>query len=223
MRDTPYLVFDMDGVLIDSERVVLNSWIACGPNYGIQNPGEFCRSCMGTTPQATRQRLLDAYGPTFAYDDFMADCRTYFYDEFNRTGTPIKSHVREAIVGLHELGCTLAVASSTKEAIVRKQLGDVGILPYFSVLIGGDRLTRSKPEPDIYLLACDMLGVAPQHAYAVEDSYNGIRAAYRAGMMPIMIPDQQPVTEEMRQLCRHIFPHAEELLQYIRTQTLSAN
>lgn len=218
MTDTPYIVFDMDGVLIDSERVVLNSWITCGPKYGVQNPGDFCRSCMGTTPGETRQRLFDAYGSDFAYEDFMADCRKYFYDEFDRTGTPIKAHVREAITGLHALGCTLAVASSTKEAIVRKQLGDVGILPYFSVVIGGDQLSRSKPEPDIYLLACKTLGVDPHKAYAVEDSHNGIRAAHRAGMMPIMIPDQQPVTEEMTRLCCEIFSDAEELLAYIRAQ-----
>lgn len=221
MTDIPSLVFDMDGVLIDSERVVLNSWITCGPKYGVQNAGDFCRSCMGTTPEETRQRLLDAYGTDFAYEDFMADCRTYYHKEFDRTGTPIKAHVRDAITGLHALGCKLAVASSTKEAIVRRELDAVGILPYFSVVIGGDRLSRSKPAPDIYLLACKKLGVKPHTAYAVEDSHNGIRAAYRAGMMPIMIPDQQPVTEEMTQLCCQIFADAEQLLAYIRPQLSS--
>lgn len=201
----PCIVFDMDGVLIDSERIVLASWEAIGPRYGVENPADFCRSCMGTTPQKTAEKLYAAYGAAFPYDDFVAERRKFYYDTVEQFGFPIKEHVRDAIEGLHAMGCTLAVASSTRESLVREELDAVGILSYFSVVIGGDRLKRSKPEPDIYLLACETLGVDPSATYAVEDSYNGVLAAHRAGMIPIMVPDQLPPNDEMHRLCRYIF------------------
>ena len=82
----------------------------------------------------------------------------------------------------------------------------------------GDQLKRSKPEPDIYLLACEKLGTDPSTAYAVEDSYNGIRAAYRAGMHPIMVPDQLPPTDEMYDLCRYIFDDLGALYRHFAAQ-----
>lgn len=218
MTNKPCIVFDMDGVLIDSERIVCASWELCGPKYGIANPTEFFRSCMGTTPDHTRRRLLDAYGEDFPYDAFVQERRNYYYDIVRRTGVPKRPYVCEAIAGLHELGFPLAVASSTRESLVREELGEIGVLPYFSVVIGGDKLQRSKPAPDIYLLACETLGTNPASAYAVEDSYNGIRSAASAGMMPIMIPDQQPATDEMRSLCRYLFDDLGELYAHFQRE-----
>ena len=81
-----------------------------------------------------------------------------------------------------------------------------GLISYFDVIIGGDMLTVSKPAPDIYLRACADLGVDPRTAYAVEDSYNGIRSAHAAGMHALMVPDMVPATDEMRGLARAILP-----------------
>ena len=86
------------------------------------------------------------------------------------------------------------------------------------MVVCGDHLKRSKPEPDIYLLACEKLGTDPSTAYAVEDSYNGIRAAYRAGMHPIMVPDQLPPTGEMAELSRYIFDDLGALYRHFAAQ-----
>ena len=91
----------------------------------------------------------------------------------------------------------MGLASSTRLAVVTEELQQAGLYDYFQAVTGGDQLKRSKPEPDIYLTACEKLGVKPSDAYAVEDSYNGIRSSYSAGMMPIMVPDLLPPTEEM--------------------------
>lgn len=216
MTEKPCIIFDMDGVLIDSERIVRASWEHCGPQFGVENPVEIFRSCMGTTSESTRQRMLGLYGEEFPYEDFVQARRKFYYDAVTREGTPKRPYVCETIAGLHRLGYRLAVASSTRESLVRSELGDIGILDYFSVVIGGDRLKHSKPAPDIYLLACEQLGIDPSDGYAVEDSYNGIRSAHRAGLHPIMIPDQQPATDEMRELSEFIFADLNELYEHFR-------
>lgn len=91
----------------------------------------------------------------------------------------------------------MALASSTRLQVVTQELQQAGLYEYFRAVVGGDQLKRSKPAPDIYLAACEKLGVEPADAYAIEDSYNGIRASHSAGMRPIMVPDLLPATEEM--------------------------
>lgn len=111
----------------------------------------------------------------------------------------------------------MGLASSTREAVVRQEIGDAGLLPYFRNLTCGDMLKKSKPEPDIFLMACGSLGVKPEEAIAVEDSYNGIRAAYRAGMMPVMVPDMVEPDDEMRKLAGKICGSLPEVLEWIKT------
>ena len=82
--------------------------------------------------------------------------------------------------------------------------GAAGLLEYFDGIVTGDMVTRSKPEPDIFLAACRLLGTAPERTYAVEDSYNGIRAAYAGGLRPVMVPDMLPATDEMRSLAEDV-------------------
>lgn len=98
----------------------------------------------------------------------------------------------------------MALASSTRSAVVRQELTDAGIIEYFQVVIGGDMVSRSKPQPDIFLKACEELGVEPEEAFAIEDSYNGIRAAAAGKLRPLMVPDLMPPTEEMQELSEEI-------------------
>lgn len=121
--------------------------------------------------------------------------------------------MRELLQYLKEEKIPVGLASSTRLAAVEEELKQAGLYDYFRVVVGGDQLKRSKPEPDIYLMACEKMGISPENAYAVEDSYNGIRAAYSAGMMPIMVPDLLPATEEMREKSIAVF---DDLLQVKR-------
>ena len=121
-------------------------------------------------------------------------------------GAPLKPGVQELLDWLKSEGWAIAIASSTREVGVRLNMERTGLISYFDVIIGGDMLTASKPAPDIYLRACADLGVDPLSAYAIEDSYNGIRSAHAAGMHAIMVPDMVPATDEMRGLARAILP-----------------
>ena len=107
-----------------------------------------------------------------------------------------------------------AVASSTRREVVMRELEEGGLLPYFDKVICGDMVQRSKPEPDIYLEACRQIQEQPEECYAIEDSYNGIRAAKRAGLRPIMVPDLSAPTMEMEELSDCILPSLHEVQQY---------
>ena len=100
----------------------------------------------------------------------------------------------------------MALATSSRESIVMEEITEGGLLPYFDAIICGDTITRSKPDPEIYLKACGRLGVRPEDAYAVEDSFNGVRSATRAGLTCIMVPDIKQPDDEMRSLACCILP-----------------
>ena len=127
----------------------------------------------------------------------------------------MKPGVKELLSYLKENGYLVGLASSTRQAIVEQEIRDAGLMPYFDNLVCGDMLKRSKPEPDIYLKACENLDVEPRMAVAVEDSYNGIRSAKRAGMVPVMVPDMVQPDEEMRSLAHKICKDLFEVKNWI--------
>ena len=108
----------------------------------------------------------------------------------------------------------MGLASSTRLAVVTEERQAAGLYDYFQVVVGGDLLKNSKPAPDIYLMTCERMGVLPGNTYAIEDSYNGIRAAHSAGMHPIMVPDLTPATEEMRGLSEAVFADLFQVKEY---------
>ena len=128
----------------------------------------------------------------------------------------MKPGVVELLRYLKGAGKKIALASSTRRQTVMNQLRDAKILAYFDAVICGDMVTRSKPAPDIFLKACEELSVAPERAYAVEDSYNGIRSASAGGLRPIMVPDLLPANEEMEKLAEVILPSLLSVRDYLR-------
>ena len=109
----------------------------------------------------------------------------------------------------------MALASSTRTELVRRELKDAGFIKYFSVIIGGDMVSHSKPHPEIFLKAAEVLGAAPGDCYVIEDSFNGIRAAAAAGMHPLMVPDMIQPTEEILALTEMVFPSLNEVTAYL--------
>ena len=199
---TEAVIFDMDGVIFDSEALVMKTWKIVAEKYGFGDIESVCRQCLGTNAAATRQIFLDAYGEEFPYDDYKKEM----------------SGVREILKYLKNAEIKTGLATSTREAVVRKELEEAGIIEFFDVIVCGDMVERSKPAPDIYLEACRRLQVRPEDSCAVEDSYNGIRAAYAAGMKPVMVPDLAEPTEEMENLAECILPSLHEVREYLAGQ-----
>ena len=202
----PAIVFDMDGVLIDSERLVLKAWQYVGDELGLPDLNPLFYKAIGTTHAHTATLFADAFGEDFDYIDFRDKVRAHFYGVLTADGIPLKPGVKELLDWLKSEGWAIAIASSSREAGVRLNMERTNLISYFDVLIGGDMLKVSKPAPDIYLRACADLGVDPRTAYAVEDSRNGIRSAHAAGMHAIMVPDMVPADDEMRALACAVLP-----------------
>lgn len=212
------VVFDMDGVIFDSERGCLNVWLQIAEEYGLENMEEVFKRCIGTTVVATSKILQDAYGEDFDVPGFQKLASERFHERFDDGRLPVLKGARELLIYLSEHGYIIGLASSTREATVRQQLTDAGLIGYFDYITCGDMLKVSKPEPDIYLLACKNLGVEPREAIAIEDSYNGIRSAYRAGMIPFMVPDLIPADEEMAELSAEIFDDLSAVKEYFENR-----
>ena len=138
-----------------------------------------------------------------------------YHERYDGGRLPMKSGVRELLAFLKEGGKKIAIASSTRREVVTAQLRDAGILSCFDVVVGGDMVQRSKPAPDIFLKACEELGTDAGRSYAIEDSYNGIRAAARGGLRPVMVPDLLPADEEMRQLAETVQDSLEGVMRYL--------
>ena len=218
------VVFDMDGVLFDTERVCRDSWILVAKEDGLEGMEEVFPQCIGRNSTDTERIVKARYGEDFPYAQFREQTSKVYWDIIESEGHPIKKGVFEVLSFLKENGFKVGLASSTKREMVLAHLKQAGIESHFQVVVGGDQIVHSKPEPDIYLLACRELGTAPQETYAIEDSYNGIRSAARAGMPPIMVPDLLPPTEEMEKLSEVILDDllgVKAYLQGIMTGSIS--
>lgn len=209
------VIFDMDGVIFDSERLVLEGWQEIAAKYGIKGIEEVLPRCLGVNAQATREIFREYYGQDFPYDEYKKEASALFHSRYGNGKLPLKPGVKELLSYLKENGYLVGLASSTRQAIVEQEIRDAGLMPYFDNLVCGDMLKRSKPEPDIYLKACENLDVEPRMAIAVEDSYNGIRSAKRAGMVPVMVPDMVQPDEEMRSLAHKICKDLFEVKNWI--------
>jgi HAD superfamily hydrolase (TIGR01509 family) len=216
MKDFDAVVFDMDGVIFDSERATMLCWLELADKYGIKDMEKPYLACTGTNAAMTRQIMLDAYGEDFPYDEYAHEASRMYHERYDGGRLPMKSGVREILDFLKGSGKKIALASSTKKQKVITQLKDAGILDYFDEVITGDMVEKSKPEPDIFLLACKKTGVSPERAYAIEDSYNGIRSAYRGGLRPIMVPDLLPADDEMKDLAEAVIDNLENVVLYLK-------
>lgn len=198
------VIFDMDGVIFDSERVVYNEWKALSEKYGFENLDTPYMKCIGVTNERTRRIFQEFYGADFPYDRYREEQSRSYHEKYDGGRLPLKPGIRELLQCLKEKDYRTAVASSTRSEVVRNQLRDAGLLAYFDVVIGGDLVKHSKPDPEIFLTAAAALDCPPGSCFVIEDSYNGIRAAFAAGMVPVMVPDMLPPTEEMKERAAYI-------------------
>ena len=210
------VVFDMDGVIFDSERIIMECWKEVADKYAIPNIEEACLLCLGVNAVKTKEIMQQKYGDNFPYEEYKKEASALFHKRCKERGLPKKDGAEELLCYLQKKQIKVALASSTRRQVVLKELEDARLLHYFNQIVCGDMVKRSKPEPDIFLKACEELQVIPKNAYAIEDSYNGIRAAYLAGMKPIMVPDLAKPTAEMEQITECILPSLFEVKKYFQ-------
>lgn len=193
------IIFDMDGVIFDTESVGLKAWQNVGTKHGIDLHAitDFAMRCIGRSSKDSTAMMKAEFGDKFDTDAIRRESQEEFHRLINEDEMPVKKGARELLTWLDEKGAKVGLASSTKYDIVTEQLSRAGLIDHFDMIIGGDMIENSKPEPEIYLFACERLGVRPQYTLAVEDSLNGIISAHRAGMIPVLVPDILEPTKEM--------------------------
>ncbi len=216
LNDLDGIIFDMDGVIFDSEKVGLESWERLGEKYGLKNVKENAMKCIGRSTVDTMKILEDAYGDKVSIPKLYDEAKAVFAEIISQGGLPLKKGARELLVYLYENGVKVGLASSTSYNGVISHLEDADLRDYFQVIVGGDMIKHSKPEPDIYLLACEKLGIRSEYTVAIEDSYNGIKSAYRAGMMAIMVPDLIPPTDEIMSMVYKKMDSLSDVLEYFK-------
>lgn len=209
------VVFDMDGVIFDSERAVMQCWKEVASRHNIPDIEKAILACTGTTMVRTREIMLNLYGADFPYDEYARESSAIFHSRYDGGRLPMKPGVKELLTFLKERGKKIALASSTRQQVVTDELRDAGIIEYFDRIICGDMVSRSKPAPDIFLKACEELNISPSDSYAIEDSYNGIRAAHAGGLHPIMVPDLLLADEEMQSLAEIVLPNLTSVMEYL--------
>lgn len=209
------VVFDMDGVIFDSERAVMQCWKEVASRHNIPDIEKAILACTGTTMVRTREIMLNLYGADFPYDEYARESSAIFHSRYDGGRLPMKPGVKELLTFLKEHDKKIALASSTRQQVVTDELRDAGVIEYFDRIICGDMVSRSKPAPDIFLKACKELNISPSDSYAIEDSYNGIRAAHAGGLHPIMVPDLLPADEEMQSLAEIVLPSLTSVMEYL--------
>ncbi|MDO4294226.1 MAG: HAD family phosphatase [Eubacteriales bacterium] len=209
------VVFDMDGVLFDTERISCECCFETARKMGLVMTEEAVYGSCGRNEAAVREHVIRSLEPwypggSFPYDAYREQLEALFCARLEEE-LPVMKGVRELLAFLKERKLKTAVASSTVVSRVRSHLKRSGLESYFDAVIGGDMIQASKPAPDIYLAACRALGVSPQNAMGVEDSVNGIRAVAAAGMTAVMIPDMVQPDGEIRKVYDYCFPSLVEL------------
>ena len=212
------VIFDMDGVIFDSERAYIECWEPIEKEYNIPDLEETLFKCIGVTSKVTKQIFADKYGEDFPLEKYQAMASVSMRELVDSGKLQKKPGIDEFLDYLKSKNIPLAVASSTKSDTVKRELKLAKIIDYFDVIIGGDMVEKSKPEPDIFLTAAKELGVIADKCIVIEDSYNGIRAAKAAGMTAFMVPDLLKPNEEMREKADKIFDSLVEVNDYIRCE-----
>ena len=194
------VIFDMDGLLLDTERVLVMMVRRAAGEFGYTVTEDLVRRCTGVSSEITKMNFILDFGKDVPLDGIFRFSGKYVADYFNKHSVPIKPGVPEILEALDFQGIPKAVATSTGKVSGESLLERAGLLHRFDALVFGDQVQRGKPEPDIFLKAASKLGGSPENCLVFEDSENGIIAAARAGMRPVLVPDQVQPRKEILDL-----------------------
>jgi HAD superfamily hydrolase (TIGR01509 family) len=203
-------IFDMDGLLIDSERIIMQACIVAAKQVGISyTQAEYVELIGRAGPDSTRI-MVEQLGGVQNFNQVMQGLDTLLA-EHNHT-FPLKNGVLPLLKHYQSNNIICSVASSSPIHHISHRLSQVGVFDYFSHITSGQEVTRGKPNPDIYLLAIEKLGISPKECIAFEDSENGARAAIAAGLKVVVVPDLKQPSDYVREHCHQVVASLEEWL-----------
>ena len=209
------VVFDMDGLLVDTEALIRDLMVKAALARGAHLPFEVFMRMVGLPDQASNAVARAHFGDDFPLDELEAEVSAGARAACE-VGVALKAGVVELLDHLDAAKIPRAICTSSSHAAVQRTLGPSGIIPRFNAIVAAGDYLRGKPNPDPFLTAAGRLGVAARDCLALEDSHNGVRAAHAAGMMTVMVPDLLEPTDEMREKCQAIaqsLHHVREMIE----------
>jgi len=210
------VIFDMDGLLLDSERLARDAFVrACGELGWAADLAAYHR-CIGSNAQATEQILRAHYGPDFPYAELDVSWNTHYQARLAQAPVPVKAGAVDLLSHLSRAGIPRALATSTRRSVAERKLTDSALREYFQHTICGGETARGKPHPEPYLRAADALGLKPAQCLALEDSGNGVRSASAAGCVVIQVPDLVTPDAEIAALAHLIVDSLTDVLHLLR-------
>lgn len=213
------IVFDMDGLMFDTERLAAKAWVFAGERLGLNITETMAIKTLGLNAEDTNRVICKEVGEAFdvcAARKIRAD---YVTAHVEHNGIPVKPGLFELLDYLCSNHYKITVATSSNSEAARYNFKKAGIAEYFDQIVCGDMIERGKPEPDIYLKAREIIGVDARDCLALEDSPMGILSAYRAGLNPVMIPDILQPDEEIKSLLYAKLPTLLDVIGLLSSQT----
>ena len=202
MNKIKAVLFDMDGVIFDTEKAYLDTWIKVFNKYGYEMKKEIYISVMGTGRKNVKKTFLDIFGEDIPIEEM--------YIEKDKMLAEI---IDKGMVALKDG----ALATSAKRIRAAKQVNMAGLDKYFDVIVTGDDITKGKPDPEIFLKAANKLGVLPKECIVVEDSPAGIQAAFNGQMYGIHVEDLKKADETIKKYCYKNYKNLNEIQEYIKS------
>jgi len=206
--DFKAVIWDMDGLLLDSERLSHESWVEASQAMGVEVDEVEFRKIIGMNEAGLIAFLHESIGDRVEVPKLSQRVDEIYHEKI-ADGVPLKKGARHCIEWLSQAGVGQCVATSSKQAIARKKLGHHGLLEHFHSITGGDQVSRGKPHPEIYLTAARSLGIDPELCLAFEDSRHGVHAAAAAGTTVILVPDLAIHDDESHALAHEIWDSLE--------------
>lgn len=191
------VIFDMDGVLIDTEKHYNAAWCEAAHGAGFDFTREHALLLRSLDPKLASELMKELFGEGFDYFAIREVRRKLVAERLAKYGLEKKPGIDELLTFLHEKGIKTAVATATPIELTYQHLEKIGVKNQFDKIVSAKQVAHGKPAPDVYLYACEQIGEKPEDCIAVEDSPNGIKSAYAAGCKPVMVPDLTQPDEEL--------------------------
>lgn len=204
-------IFDMDGLMFDTERIYIKAEKITGKEFGIDI--DALPDLMGVSEHEGERIYKKCFGEDFDYGKYRARKVEILEEDIETNGLPKKPGLDEILELLREQKIPIALATASDRSLAEDYLKRADVAGYFQAMVCGDMVEKGKPDPETFCTAAELLGTKPEETLVLEDSYNGIRAAHRGGFIGCMVPDTQEPTEEMRETAFRVF---DSLLDVVR-------
>lgn len=209
-------VFDMDGLMFDSERLVYELWQEVMDEQGYDYNLDTFKNTIGLRADKTEQYYKNLYGDDFDYKTLKQKTHIGFFERVNNEGVPIKKGLFEVLDFLKDNNIKIALATSTSKESAMQMIKLAGVYDYFDEFVCGNDVKNGKPHPEVFLTAAKKLSLNPKDCVAFEDSINGIKSAYAAEMITVMVPDYLQPTEEIKPMISSLCSDLSQTIDFIK-------